>query len=247
MSVLFVGSARSDIASATGTVEPAVTCTAVPQGDKGRVWKIECTTSDGTVIPPGDWQNIELPAPSPVVSYVPTEIPVPGPTVRITKHIQKIIKVPQPGKTVTLPPVPGPTQTQTIRVPGPTRTEFIRRPQRTVTASPSTILLPVKTVTQPPVTETISVPGPTQTVTRQAKTPRGTIIRKEPPEPFGIPMTDTIIQRVGLGLLALTLLAGLILLGLWMGYAIGYKDRERSEAQFLQALRQQLVGRSLDK
>lgn len=91
--------------------------------------------------------------------------------------------------------------------------------------------------------QTVTVPGPTKTVTRQARPGRDTLPPRENPEKVYVPVIDTVIKKVGLGLLALAGIMGLIILGLWLGYALGYRDKDKSEKDFLEALRAQMLGR----
>lgn len=167
--------------------------------------------------------------PPPVNLPVPT-ITLPPKIIRVTKTVQ----VPGPTKTVEIP-LPQATVTRRIPVPGPTQTVTVTEGGRVIREPGS------PAPRSPRATKTVTVPGPTQTVTRQAD-PRRVILpprEKEVPVPF----VETVIKSVGLGLLAIAGIMGLIILGLWLGYALGFKDREKSEKDFLEALKAQALGR----
>lgn len=143
-----------------------------------------------------------------------------------------------PGPTVTLPPlpgttvtvhVPGPSQTQTIKVPipGPTQTVHVTA---TVSVRPSAT--PEATVTT---TET--VPGPTTTITTGQVDNGGGTIDQEPDDPVvSIPNIDSPAEAAGIGAILFLILMALILLGLYLGYILGYKDSDRKSADFIQAM-----------
>lgn len=138
--------------------------------------------------------------------------------------------------TVTVPPVP-------IEVPGPTVTVTAVPPPVTVT---TTVPGPGQTVTvtepaaQGPTPD--SVPGPsTETVTvspaGQDPVEGGTIVDntpRRPPIDFG-DGTTTIVEA-GIGVLTLLALVGLLLLTMYSGYIVGYKDHERKDTNFMRAL-----------
>lgn len=177
---------------------------------------------------------------------------LPLPTVTVTAP-----PVTQPPATVTLPPVtlpplpaitqiiPGPTKTATVTVPGPTSTTTVEQPGGT-----ETIYLQGPTQTQtvagPTVTKTANatpaLPAPTQTVTStvtQTVTKEVRVDNHESDNVLFDPPPLTVKSAVGYSALALLVVAGLIVLGLWLGYILGYKDSERKEAKFLSALRDQ--------
>jgi formin 2 len=159
--------------------------------------------------------------------------------------LNQVVNVP----TVTLPPVTGPTvtvpvpgHTETVHVPGPTikepgSTETIYEPgetvteHSTVTAQPSSLPSP-STITvspsgQPGTTGGTVVPTPDQGNSI-------TTIYRNIPGP---------LKTVGISTLALLLLVGLLLLGMWLGYILGYKDSDRANARFMQALRDKMLIR----
>jgi len=119
--------------------------------------------------------------------------------------------------------VPGPTATVTEFVSGPQPVETITAPAQTVTTTPNA--------------------GPTSTVTitaepsRQPATEGGTI---------GPDNNDTVLtfpkielstpEVVGLGIGTVALMMLLIILGMWAGYYLGYKDSDKAEARFLKSL-----------
>lgn len=146
---------------------------------------------------------------------------------------------------VTLPPIeiPGPT----IRIPGPTETRFVRGPTttrtvtqtqqapeqtRTITAAPETVTQSASP--QAPVTETVTAsPEPP----RQTGTEDDTMGDTEDDPAITIPETDlSTPEVVGLGTLAILIIAALIVLGMWAGYYMGYKDSDKVEAKFLKSL-----------
>lgn len=144
-------------------------------------------------------------------------IKVPGPTVRVRGPKTKV-----PGPTVTLPPKPR----ATVTIPGPTSTVTVRPNNTRPSQAPAG---PTRTVTV--------TPSPSSGLTRQPITPSGTV---EPtPEPSGDntsetrTKTETIVRRVVAGTLALTVLAALAILALWLGYILGYKGAERQEVRSL--------------
>lgn len=143
------------------------------------------------------------------------------------------IKVPLPQETVTVRnPVPGPTQTVTEPGTnnGPTATVTIRdpaQPGETVTVRPNGG--PVPTVTE---TTTVT-PDPRQDGTEDAT------IDSAPEEDAAVTLPEINLsppEAVGLGTLALLLIAGLILLGMYAGYYLGYKDSEKREAKFIRSI-----------
>lgn len=135
----------------------------------------------------------------------------------------------------------------------------------TVKPDPIIIAGPTSTVTVRPPAQTVTVPGPggstaTQTITATPKagptstaTDSSTVSNTETGQPT--PRTGTIIPggtvdypavdfgdghttvvEAGIGLLALLALIGLLLLAMYAGYALGYKDRERKDTDFMRAL-----------
>lgn len=186
-------------------------------GVHGRNVQLVCYDEDGNKLPPGRIDNI--------VETIVDEVIVPGPTVTLPPLPRATVteRVPVPGETV--------TQEVEVRVPSEERTVFERFP------IPGTI---------------ISVPGPTKTVTEKASPAPTVTITESPvvsPENevdsvdddgvlFDLPPLST-PEAVGIGALALLALCGLIILGLWLGYILGWKDKERREMKFLEALRDQ--------
>lgn len=154
--------------------------------------------------------NSVIDLPSVQVTLPPVTVTLPGATATVRV----------PGPTVKVPGPPGPTATVTQIVPGAPGATITRAPQ-TVTASPTA------TVTENP---TVSPSG-------QPTTDGGTI---------GPDSNDTVLtfpkvelntpEAVGLGIGAILFLMLLILLGMWAGYYLGYKDSEKNEANFLKTL-----------
>jgi hypothetical protein len=144
--------------------------------------------------------------------------------------------------TVTVKPDPiiiaGPTSTvtvrppaQTVTVPGPggsTVTQTVRPAPQTITASPNAG--PPSTVTN---TSTVS-----STETRQNPHRTDTI---EPGGTVEIPSIDfndghLTTPEASIGFLTLLALVGLLLLAMYAGYVLGYKDKERKDTDFMRAL-----------
>lgn len=199
--------------------EPVVASCSIVQ-ISGPVAQIQCVDPLGNIIPAGQVnlpsiiEEVEVLLPGETVTDI---IKIPGPTKT------KTVEVPGPTKTET---VPGPTvtETETVEVPGPTRTERVEvpGPVRTETVKPEP---------QPTVTETTTE---TVTVTKE--------VEVDKPEEDGVlfdPPPVSPVEAVGYSSLALIVLCGLIILGLWLGYLLGYKDKERNETRFLSALRDQ--------
>lgn len=160
------------------------------------------------------------------------------------------------GPTITLPPLPPvtirpPRVTETVTVPGPT-TVVTQAPGGTETVYVvETVVGPTSNVTVSTTETTTARPsdGPTQTVTEQTETTVTASPTRQPepddgkvePEPPAVDLGDgkTTIVEAGLGVLSLLALVGLILLGLYAGYVLGYKDRENKDTKFMRALLEQ--------
>lgn len=160
--------------------------------------------------------------------------------------------IPGSSEAVSGPDIPIPSVTLTL--PGATVTvrDIIeqRGPTRTVTVRPA----PVRaTVLVPGPTKFVSVAGPTQTVTNRVtqeieatvtETATRTVRQTEPrgatlPDKEDEGSVPDEIESAGYGIAAVLVGCGLIILSLWLGYIMGYKDRERKEMKFLDALRDQ--------
>jgi hypothetical protein len=151
--------------------------------------------------------------------------------------LHEVINLPSvtvPGNPIT---IRTPGHTTTVRVPGPTQT--ITAPGAITTSTDTT------TITQPAQTATVRVPGPTATQTttvtaapRQTATDSATI-DPTPDDSTGIDVPGTNLsppEAVGIGTLAIIAVACLILLGMYIGYYMGYKDSDKAEAQFYRSL-----------
>lgn len=157
-----------------------------------------------------------------------------------------IAQVPLPTVTVKGPTVTLPAATVTVNVPGPTKTVTIPGGTQTVTTTVTEEVSngnPTETVTVSP--EPSSLPTATVTETGQSPPGDGTIGDDGPTVDFG-DGTTTIVE-VGLGLLATIALVGLLLLALWSGYYIGYKDKEKKDTSFMRALLEQVTLRRAHK
>jgi len=86
----------------------------------------------------------------------------------------------------------------------------------------------------PTVTETQTLPPP-DTMSPQV----GQIDKPDDDDVFFDPPAVSPAEAVGYSILFLLAVCGLILLGLWMGYIMGWKDKESREMKFLDTLRDQ--------
>lgn len=154
----------------------------------------------------------------PTVPPVTIEVPVPGATQTIK------VNVPGPTKTVT---VPG--DTQTVSVPGPTKTVTVRPTSNSPTALPAP---GGQTVTESATVETTA----TVTVTAEpSEVPNDPVV--------SIPGVPDVVEKAALGLLSIIALCALMLLGMYLGYYIGYRDSDSANARFMGALRDELFVR----
>ena len=167
---------------------------------------------------------------------------LPLPTVKITEtvvdEIIKTVRIPGPTQTVT---VRAPGAETTVTVPGPTRTvtETVRVPGPVVTRTAQPGARPTATATETVTASTIITAKPAPQTTRQTPVEDDTIEDSDgflffPDVNFGDERVSA--GEVGLSLLAVLGLAGLILLAMYGGYGIGYKDKERRDTNFMRAL-----------
>jgi hypothetical protein len=154
------------------------------------------------------------------------------------------VKLPVDVKTVTIRiPVPGPVRTitepgsiKTIIEPGSTATvtrTVTIHDHSTVTIAPHAhVSHEVKTLTVEPSRD--SSPH----LSRQPHVVPATIGPSELPQPvIHLPaITINGPTAVGIGIFTIAIFVGLIVLGLWFGYYMGYKDSDKAEAKFLRAL-----------
>jgi hypothetical protein len=189
------------------SAEPVINCTDIKIGQQVR---IKCTAAGIVVLN----TVVDLP----VVQLPGATIKLPGETETITKGPTKTITATpgnnEPGATVTItkPAQPGPTTT--LRPNG--------QPVPMVT----------KTTTETQTTTVTATPSATATT-------GGTIDPRTDKDDGVIQIPETTLdapEAVGIGTLAVFLMALLILLGMYAGYYMGYKDSEKAEADFFRSL-----------
>lgn len=153
---------------------------------------------------------------------------------------------PPPLPPVTVTPRPRATVTEKVTVPGPTKTVTAhpRANDQSRVAPPA----PTKTVTvSPPAPTRTALPEPVSTVTETVRpsptgqTPTATVTIEPKPRDNASGDLDFSDGRVtlveaGIGLITILALVGLLLLALYAGYVLGYKDKERRETDFLRAV-----------
>lgn len=162
------------------------------------------------------------------------QIPLPtvsvqGPTVTLPPVTLPPITVPGPTRTVTLPPVVVPGGNETVTLPGNTVTETV-----IVTDEETKTIKPDPQSSQPTTVVT-------ETGTGQNPPGDGTIEDNDMGDPtinFGD--GHTTVVEAAIGLLTTLLLVGLLLLTMWAGYILGYKDKEKKDTRFLRALLDQV-------
>ena len=157
--------------------------------------------------------------------------------------IHDIITIKPP--TITLPPVTvppitkyvpgqGPTHTVTVHEPGPTKTVRVGTPRAT------------KTVTVRPHPRA-PVPGQNHTkfIPRtKHSAPAEPQPKDKKPNPIDFGDGKITITEVGIGVITTIIIAGLLLLAMYGGYILGYKDSDKANAKFLSSLRDQIRGKS---
>lgn len=153
--------------------------------------------------------------------------------------LDTIIKVP----TVTLPPLPGTTQTLTLP-PGPGSTVTVKIPgsneTETVTIQPTQ--LPTHTVTE---TQTATQTA-TETVTATRQGPTNYVTVRPPPDDGNVIETilpDGPVGKAAVATLSIIILMALLILGMWIGYYLGFKESDRSNVRFLKALSDKIITR----
>jgi hypothetical protein len=221
------------------TNKPAEAIEATPIADDVVVCPLPpvvCVTITATVTLPGI--TLSLPP-----------VTVRGPTVTLTR----LLPQPTRTRTLTLPPIVEtiirPRRTVTIELPGetirlPEETITVTRPESTVTIRQDVIQTgtasPVTSVTTLSTSQSVSTGQETVTHGTVVPTPVPTIVPKE--RRIQLPGV-TVFQAAGIGLLSLLALVGLILLGMWGGYVLGFKNAERENTNFLRALRDSFGSR----
>ena len=188
--------------------------------------------------PTGHRVDIECKAAGVVVLKL--SVPIPDDTITLPPVTLPPVKV---TATVTAPPRPPVTiqATKTVHVPGPTRTQFLGGSTATVTATPRASS-----------TQGVPLPG----ITRATATVTKTVTVKSLPSGQPKPSHDTLgpdhsiipdipiidfsgsgpVQKATLGFVAIITLIALVLLSMYAGYYLGFKDSNRNEAKFLDAL-----------
>lgn len=147
------------------------------------------------------------------------------------------VHVPGPTVTVSVPPV-----TQTVHIPGPTQTVTLPGGTQTITVTPApatqTVTAPNSPSALPTATVTTTVQGGlgTTTVTSTPRQPQPTSGTLDPSGGGPLAGVPRIVKVTGVGVGIIALLALLILLGLYGGYYMGYKDSDRADANFFRAL-----------
>jgi len=159
-------------------------------------------------------------------------VQVPLPTVQVSGPT---ISLPP----VTLPPITLPAETVTVQIPGGTETVT-----QTVNVLETETLEPSVTVdnTDSLSNDTPSVlPQPTVSASETGQNPPGdgTIGTEDDPPNVDLGDGKTTIVEVGLGLLATVGIVALIVLALWTGYYIGYKDKEKNDTSFMRSVLEQ--------
>lgn len=194
--------------------DPAVNCSQV-RIDKDTV-QINCSIAGVAVAP----IYVQLPTVPPVT----VNVPVPGATQTIK------VNIPGPTKTVTVA-VTAPGATQTVHEPGPTKTVTVRPTPNSPSALPSSG--GQSSSGSGTVETTVTA---TTTVTAEPSTgPNDPVI--------SIPGVPDVVNKAALGLLSIIALVALMLVGMWLGYYIGYRDSDSANARFMRALRDELFVR----
>lgn len=165
------------------------------------------------------------------------QVPIP----RVTVSVPPVTLPPITLPPVTLPPIKLPQVTEFVTIRPPQIT--VRDPALTQTVTETateTVIQPGETITR---TQTVQ-PTPTETITEQSS-PAPDRSRQDggsddtlPEDESDIDFTDDDItaEEVGIGLITLSGLIGLILLAMYGGYAIGYKDADKENATFMDSL-----------
>lgn len=157
-----------------------------------------------------------------VVNLPVVEVTLPGDTVTV--------RIPGQEQTIR---VPGPTVTQRVEVPGATQTIEVPGETRTIEQSPQG--RPERSQAPAPPTVTVTE-SPDITEGGQGGTTPATI---EPDDDGGVTLPEVDLstgQAIGLGVLGVLGLVFIVLLGMYAGYYMGYKDSDKAEAKFLTSL-----------
>lgn len=204
----------------------------VPQAVMADDCQITVTLS-GIVLCSGIPTGQVVTLPQVTVSAAPVTLPVPPVTITLPSDpVTKLLTVPGPTSTVTKT-VHGPTQYKTVytKIPGPVQRVYIPGPTKYVPGPVS-----YRTTTAYSIaTKTAYVTTPAKTIYRQRPVKHAIVTRDNPF--VRLPsVTLNKPEAVGIGLAGLLGLMALILAGLYAGYYLGYKDSDRENASFMQAL-----------
>lgn len=152
---------------------------------------------------------------------VPTVVLPAPPRATVTQTVTAPA-LPQPTKTVT---ETVPSKTETVTVEGPTQIETVRETE-TIAASPSAL----PTQSARPVGQT-----PTEYVTVTSKPEQ-----RDTPDDL-LPDSPQEVVETGVGIIIALIM---MILALWAGYVIGYKDSDKENTNFVRAMRDNILTRN---
>lgn len=89
----------------------------------------------------------------------------------------------------------------------------------------------------------VRVPGPVRYREEIVQKPYPVYIDREVFVEVPVKTERTVYEYLGVGSLTIAALIGLILLSMWLGYILGYKDSDSESARFMSALRDQMLLR----
>lgn len=144
---------------------------------------------------------------------------------------------------VTLPPITLPAETVTVQVPGGTQTVTLPPGDTETVTEEATVIV----TAEPDNSQPSSLPSVSPSETGQNPPGDDIIVDNDDDDPPLVDLGDgkTTIVEAALGLFATIALVGLMLLTLWAGYVIGYKDKEKKDTSFMRSLLEQArLGRA---